>query len=293
MIESSFVCADSATHLAEEIPQPSKNVPKAIILSPIIGLVSTVFFTLAFLFSSTDFSAIASSPLPIYEGFIQAMHSSGAVLFFCCWLIVIYVGCVFGIVTATGRLIWAFARDEGMPYSPVFKKINPRLKVPVNANILTCVFCLIFGALYIANTTAFNTFISSGIVFLNVSYTIPQAVLLFRERDNVLPPRWLKLGRGLGIFSNAFSCAWMTLYTIFLCFPLAIPVTAQSMNYVSVVLTGGCLFVLLLWFVGGKRNSFSGPQINLDFVAVASDAALKGVRPEKDVLEIHTHPMSS
>ena len=276
---------DSATHLAEEIPQPSKNVPKAMILSPIIGLVSTVFYTLALLFSSSDFSAIASSALPVYEASIQAIHSSGAVLFFCCWLIVIYVGCIFGIVTATGRLIWAFARDDGMPYSSVFKKVNPRLRVPVNANILTCVFCLIFGCLYIANTTAFNTFISSGIVFLNVSYTIPQALLLFRERDKILPTRWLNLGRGLGIFSNAFSCAWMALYTILLCFPLSIPVTAQSMNYVSVVLTGGCLFILLLWFVGGKRTTFSGPQINLTLIAVANNAAVKEVKPEKDVLD--------
>lgn len=241
-----------------------------------------MFFTLALLFSSTDFQAIASSPLPVYEAAHQAIHSHGAVLFFSCWLVVIYVGCIFGIVTATGRLIWAFARDNGMPYSSVFKEVNPHLKVPVKANILTCVFCLIFGCLYIANTTAFNTFISSGIIFLNVSYTIPQAVLLFRPRDTTLPARWLDLGRGFGIFCNVFSCAWMALYTALLCFPLGLPVSAQSMNYVSVVLTGGCMFILLLWFVGGKKSSFVGPQINLDIVGIANAAAVKEARPDKD-----------
>ena len=242
------------------------------ILSPIIGIITTAIYTLAILFSSSDFTAIAESPFPVYEACLQAMGSPGAVLFFSIWLVIIYVGCVLGIVTATGRLIWAFARDNGMPFSPVFCRINQKLKVPVEANLLTCGFCLIFGLLYIANTTAFNTFISTGIIFLNVSYSIPQGVLLFRDRDKALPKRHLDLGRWGGIFCNAFSVAWMTLYTIFLCFPLAIPVTIVSMNYVSVVLAGGVLYILFMWFIVGKRKSFTGPDIKLEVINALQEA---------------------
>ena len=269
----SYVCIDSATHLAEEIPEPSKYVPRAMILSPLIGLATVAIYTLALLFSSHDFTAIAESPFPVYEAYYQAIGSHAPVLFFSCWLVFIYIGCVFGIVTATGRLIWAFARDNGMPFSSVFGRINPRLKVPVGANVLTCVFCLLFGLLYIASTTAFNTFISTGILFLNLSYTFPQAILLGRERDKILPKRYLNLGRRLGIFCNAFTVAWMTLYTVLLCFPLGIPVTPLSMNYVSVVFTGGILFVLVLWFGTGKRTSFTGPQIQMDVINAINPVA--------------------
>ena len=243
----------------------------------LLAILTVMLYTLAIVFSSNDFTAIALSPVPIYEAYLQAMGSKRGVLFFCIWLIIIYFGCILGIVTTTGRLIWAFSRDNGMPFSPFFSKINKRLQVPVEANILICVFCLCFGCIYIGSMVAFNTFISSAIVFLNLSYSIPQGMLLISKRDEVLPERHFALPRALGIFCNGFACVWMLLYTVILSCPLALPVTPESMNYVSVVFCGGLIFVAVLWFGTGKRNTFTGPQIQFG-VLMGINAATKNIK---------------
>jgi len=49
---------------------------------------------------------------------------------------------------------------------------------------------------------------------------------------------------------------------IIYCFPTAMPVTPQNMNFVSVVTVGLTLFVLGLWFTS-KRGKFVGPKINM------------------------------
>ncbi|OJJ42392.1 hypothetical protein ASPZODRAFT_155311 [Penicilliopsis zonata CBS 506.65] len=256
----SFACVDSATHMAEEIPRPEKNVPLAMLLGMLIGLVTMVGFTLAMLFSATDFDQIATSAAPMYECFIQAFDSPGASLFLTIWVIIVYFGSCVGLITTTGRLIWAFSRDNGLPFSSVFATVNRQLLVPANANIATCVFCLAYGCLYIGSPVAFNTFISTAILFLSLSYTVPQIPLLFhKNRDQCLPPRPFSLGRFLGPFCNLFSIAWVLLYALLFSFPLVIPTTLADMSYVSVVLVASIVFVGSLWFLGGKRSSFTGP----------------------------------
>jgi choline transport protein len=121
----------------------------------------------------------------------------------------------------------------------------------------------VYGAIYVGSTTAFNSFVSLAILGLNVSYTVPQAIVLLRGRKNVLPKRPFDLGPILGPFCNAFSIAWVAVYTVLFCFPVFLPVTLNSMNYLSVVVAGVCLFILILWW-GGKRKTFVGPTINLE-----------------------------
>jgi len=43
----SFSCLDAATHLAEEIPRPEWNIPKALLFIPVIGVVSSLFYNIS------------------------------------------------------------------------------------------------------------------------------------------------------------------------------------------------------------------------------------------------------
>ncbi|KAF9891232.1 hypothetical protein FE257_004796 [Aspergillus nanangensis] len=270
----SFSCIDSATHIAEEIPQPGKYVPRAMMIGMALGLITSIGFSLAIIFSATDFQAIAASPSPMYEAYGQAMQSTEGATVFAFILIFIYYGAALGLMTTTGRLIWAFSRDGGLPFSRVFERIDEKRAVPVNSNLLSCVFCLAYGLIYIGSEVAFNVFISSAILFMNLSYTIPQAVLLFRgNRREVLVARHFDLGNVLGVFCNVFAVLWMGLYTVIFCFPLALPTNAKGMSYVSVVLAGALLFVAALWFLGGKRRTFIGPVTAIDALEAVNIAS--------------------
>lgn len=246
------------------------------ILSIVIAVITNVTFSTAVIFSVKSFTDVLESPIPIYEVLTQTINNTGATLFLMIWLIMVYIGCITGVIVTAGRLIWAFARDNGMPFSSYFSHVNGKLEVPVQATVLTCVFAILYGLIYVGSTVAFNTFISTSVLFINISYAIPQGMLIWAGRDKVLPERHLNLGRWLGSFCNIFSVMWMALYTVLFCFPLTLPVTPISMNYVAVVFVAGVVFITAMWFLAGKRTTFTGPNVQLEAVNAVNAAEKAG-----------------
>jgi len=102
---------------------------------------------------------------------------------------------------------------------------------------------------------------------------VPIILLLIRGR-NTLPRGPFFLGK-LGLFCNwvtyfpsplSFpsqaemgSLLWTVFTTVFFCFPAVIPVEANNMNYISVIVVGYTLLAMIWWFVRA-RKVFRGPQ---------------------------------
>ncbi|PVH84820.1 putative GABA permease [Cadophora sp. DSE1049] len=247
-----FLGMDGATHIAEELPNPGKNVPRILVLIMLIGTCTSIPWTVAFMFSTNDLDAVGSSLLPIFTVFEQAINSKSAATFFTVWIIFIYYGALISCFVTSGRLLWAFSRDNGLPYSKVFSKVHPTLNAPVNATILAGVFIGLFGLFIVA----------LAILSSNITCTIPQTIVLFRGR-HVLPDRYFDLGKIFGPFCNTFSTLYVSLFAVLFCFPIFLPSETSSMNYVSVVLVGCLLFIAALWW-GGKRNVFTGPNVQIE-----------------------------
>ena len=53
---------DCVTHLAEEIPRPGVNVPKAIAMQMVLGFFTGWLYLIAILYSINDYAALATSP---------------------------------------------------------------------------------------------------------------------------------------------------------------------------------------------------------------------------------------
>jgi choline transport protein len=119
----------------------------------------------------------------------------------------------------------------------------------------------LYGLIFLGSTTAFSAMVSAAIIFLQTSCIVPQAILLYRGRDKVLPQRYFSLGR-YGVVVNATSVIWVLFLDVIYCCPTAMPVTIENMNYVSVVVVGLVTFVLSLWFIS-KKGEFAGPRINM------------------------------
>lgn len=255
-----YLAVDSATHIAEEVPQPGKRVPRTMWTTVVIGLITVIPWTLAFLFSIQDFTAVSVSPLPIMEVYKQALRGSNAgAAVLTTWLLFIYFGACIACTVTTGRLVWAFARDRGLPFSDTFSRVDAHFEAPVNATILTGVFCTLYGLIYIGSTTAFNSFIATAILFLNITYALPQAIVVIRGRSRTLPAREFDLGVS-GAFCNTFSVLWVALFTVIFCFPSFLAVTTSTMNYVSVIIAGTGVFIAVLWWTS-KRGVFTGPDV--------------------------------
>lgn len=160
-----------------------------------------------------------------------------------------------------------------MPFSSYFSEIDDKMELPFRTTMAALTFACLYGLLYLASTTAFNSIITSAVLFLNISYAVPQAILLFRGRHKHLPPRYLNLGI-FGYVCNGFATVWIVVLAVLVCMPPTLPVTVGAMNYTSVILVGLLSIVIGLWFFTG-RNSFQGPNINWDELYSLNAAMLR------------------
>lgn len=259
----SLIGSDGATHLIDEIDRPSINAPRAMILAVAIGAGSTFIVLMVFLFVLRDFDSVVSSTAgALLEIIYQAVgNKAGAV----CLLMFPVLSMAFtatALLTTSSRMSQAFARDKGLPFSKIFARISKKEEVPIPALILTTIWVIIFGCIYLGSSSALNAILSSSVVLLQFSYIIPIVLLLFRGRkvlDSATPEkRHFNLGPRLGPAINVFAILFVLFTDVFFCFPPGVPVTGSSMNYTVIVVAVVALMSIAAWFIQGRKE-FKGP----------------------------------
>ena len=61
------------------------------------------------------------------------------------------------------------------------------------------------------------------------------------------------------------ACAYIISFNVIFCFPYAMPVDAQSMNY-SCVMVGGLTIILTAWYFWKRTRGYVGPRVALEAV---------------------------
>ena len=256
-----FSGTDAVIHIAEEMRDPERRLPQAMNLTMAIGFMTAFPLLLVMMLSMADADAVLGSTLPYAELFRQITDSKLITMLIMCWVTIVLFSALIGQWITCGRLAWAFARDRGLPYSSFFSHVSERHGFPVRTTILALLFCSLYGLLYLISTTAFNSIITSAVLYLNITYAIPQGLVAMRGRMNVLPDHPFDLGR-MGYVCNFLSPILVTVVGVFICFPPELPVTRQNINYTPMVLVGLSFVILGFWFTTGRR--FEGPKIDWD-----------------------------
>ncbi|KAH7182435.1 amino acid/polyamine transporter I [Fusarium flagelliforme] len=262
----SLIGFDVVLHLTEEMPNPSKDAPRAMLLAVVIGGVTGLFFILVILFCLTDPTTIltSSTGMPIVELFLQSTSSRAAATILALMLSICFINGTSASITSASRLIFAMARDNGIVCHKFFAHISPRLDVPVRTIMFCYVFNLLFGLLYLGPTVAFSAYIASCTIFLNVSYASPVVALLVRGRGVLREYQTKKtparMGLRFGAVVNCVAAVFVIVTSIFFCFPAGIPVSANTMNYVSPVVGGFYFLLAVYWLIWGKN--FQGPNFD-------------------------------
>lgn len=212
--------------MAEEIPRPEINIPKAVIGTVITGLITTIPYDLALFFSVQDLDAVIATPtyVPSLELFRQATQSVNGAIVLEFLVILVACGCLFAIHTWQCRLAWSFSRDHGFPFSSYLSKVAPApYNVPLWAHFFSSFWVGILGLLYLASSTAFNSLVTGCILLQYISYLIPVVLLMLKGRKIRHGPFWL--GK-FGWISNFGLVAWALFTLIFYSFPYIYPATA-------------------------------------------------------------------
>ncbi|RJE25066.1 Amino acid permease [Aspergillus sclerotialis] len=247
---------DGPTHLAEEVPKPSRNVPIAIFLTIGLGIITVVAWIITLLFVVKDVDKVIESAVPILEVYNQALGSKVATTIWSVYYMVMFYEIVLNLFIFGGRTVWSLSRDGGILFPRWFAHLEWGSS-PVRATAVMLVLEIIIGVLYVASSAAYNSFINLTLFALNITTTLPQAVLLFRGRG-ILPERAFSLGK-FGPVINLTATLFVILFSVTFCFPTEVPVTPSSMNYLVVVMAIALMFPAAFWW-GGLKKTFTGPQ---------------------------------
>ncbi|KAF6813109.1 amino acid permease [Colletotrichum sojae] len=248
---------DATTHLAEEIPNPGRNVPIALALQMGIGFTTGFCYLVAVMYAINDYDALFNSPYPIAEIYRQATGSpAGATALLA--LILICIGLtIMGLQITCGRTLWALARDGASPRAADLGHVSPRLGMPMWSTVSSAALVTVLGAVYVGSTTAFNAFVGSFILLSSSSYLAAILPNLLAGRKRVAYGPFYMRG-WVGFAVNGVACAYMAVWFVIYSFPTALPTNAQSMNYACLIWGGLTAFVGLWWFVGARKD-YQGP----------------------------------
>ncbi|KAL9053672.1 MAG: hypothetical protein Q9162_004623 [Coniocarpon cinnabarinum] len=252
--------------MCEEVAHPERAVPKAIVLSVAAAGLTGLLYLIPLLFVLPDVQTLLdvanSQPIGLLFKTVTGSAGGGFGLLFLILGILFFAGT--GALTAASRCTYAFARDGAIPFPVLFRRVVPHVPgsgpLPLNALLLSFTVDCLLGLIYFGSTAAFNSFTGVATLSLNASYGLPILISLLRGRRSVKDSPF-SLGAVLGPIVNAATLCWISLAIVLFCLPVAkADLSAEAMNYASVVFAGFATISIAWYFAYGRRN-FGGPPV--------------------------------
>ena len=186
-----FLGFDAAGAIAEEVHDPARNVPRAIMGTMItIGLL-TVFVTLASILAIPDIKGAMTGN--ITDPVVQTVttHLGSAVEKPVLLLIALgFIGSMVALHTAGSRALYAMARDRTIPGASLFTRLSASRKLPVNALAAIAGVSIVLLLINIPASQVFTTLLSVAVVGFFSSYgfvIVSQLILQLRGRHKAGP----------------------------------------------------------------------------------------------------------
>lgn len=148
----SFVGFESAGSIAEEVHEPRRDLPKAVLFSLAFVAIVVGYSALAIILAIPDLGAVADGSVadPVYDTLTTAMGSGIArpveVLF-----VIGFLASFLALQTSASRVIWAYARDGALPAAGALARLRGQARIPVTAILVTTV---IGSALFLLSIVA-------------------------------------------------------------------------------------------------------------------------------------------
>ena len=188
LIFFAFIGFEDIANIAEEVRNPKKVIPRAIILAVMISGIIYVLVSLAVV-RVINWEDLSSSAAPLADVAKRGLGVQGHIIFSGIALFAI-TNTVLITLVAGSRMIYGMAREKSFP--PILAKVHSKTKTPWLAIIvimLTAIgFSIIGDIVIVANITVFAVIITFGAVNLSVivlRYTEPDIERKFRIPINI------------------------------------------------------------------------------------------------------------
>ena len=182
----SFVGFESAGSIAEEVHEPRRNLPKAVLFSITFIAAVVMFSSLAIILATPENAAA----LPDYEAdpvyaVLTAQLGPQLALPVQALFAIGFIASFLALQTSASRLIWAKARDRALPFSDALSRLSRVQRQPVGPILITTV---VGTALFLLSNVAENLYtmmvnFTSGGFYLSFLFPVLAfAVAVVRRR---------------------------------------------------------------------------------------------------------------
>ncbi len=254
---------DASAHTAEETKKAAHSVPRGIVSSVWWSALFGYIMLCAFVLVLPNMDDAAKQGWNVFFWAMDAQVNPTVKLVLYVAIFLSQFLCGLATVTSVSRMMFAFSRDGGLPFSKSLATVSRTHRTPVNAiwagSILAVLF--VWGAKAIESggvTPVYTIVVSCTVIFLFFSFAIPIALGLFAYGT----AKWPKMGPwdlGRGVFS---LFAFLSIVAMVLIFVIGV----QPPNAMALKITIGFLVLTaVVWFAFENRR-FQGPPIG-DMIA--------------------------
>jgi amino acid transporter len=238
---------DASAHTAEETRQAAVAVPKGMVSSVVWSALFGWMFLIAIVLAIPDMAAAAGQGWNVFFWLFDAIMPPAVKLFLYVVIFIAQFLCGLATVTSASRMIFAFARDDGLPFSAALKRVSPEHRTPVAAIWTGAALAVLFTTY----TPVYSTVVSSTVIFLFLSCALPIALGLIAYKRT-----WTQMGPwDLGAWFPVFAVA--SILGVMLIFIIGIQPPNDKALWITV---GVAVVTAVVWF-GFERKRFKGPPI--------------------------------
>lgn len=255
-----FTGYDASAHTIEETRDARVRAPWGIFLSVAVSGLFGYLMICGVTLAIQNLPQVAGAENPFLAVFHTALGSRGGTAV--AWMVGIAQWfCGLSCLTATSRMIFAFARDRGTPAHALLSVVSPRFRTPVAAVWTAAALAYLLPRIVLAFTvvrghldfsTVFAAVTGISTVALYLSYGIPLLLRLAARRRGT----WTAEADGpwsLGSWSvpvNVLALVWIAFITVLFVVP-----PSELTGYVF----GGTLLLLTVLYFATARGRFTGP----------------------------------
>lgn len=237
----SFLGFEAAGSVAEEVEQPERNVPKAIIFSLLAVALTVMFASAALILSIPNLNHVMASQAgdPVTSTLVAHFGTSvGRPLLI--MFVIGFLSSFLAVQAAVSRCVWGSARDGALPGSRLLEKLAGPERLPVFAIGLTGVVaaCLVL----VAGSELYSVLVNFTTIGFYVAFGVPVVGAALSRLRGTWTPGAFTLGRW-GAPITYLAAIWIILQTVNIAWPRPAPGVPWYVTW-SMVITTGVLAVI-------------------------------------------------
>jgi amino acid transporter len=194
--------------VAEEVPNPTRQIPKAMRMTIYVGGAAAIFVCLSLLLAVKDYAAVISGddPDPVTTILNDAFGVTGTKVVLLV-VMVSFLSCALSLMAAASRLMYAYARDEMIVFSHLLRTFLPTRHVPPYAMAVAAAVpaVIVLGSIF--STKALTSIISFATLGIYLGFQMVVLAALRARMKGWRPNGPFSLGRW-GLVVNVVALAY-------------------------------------------------------------------------------------